>query len=180
MTHDDSFQIAAASSARRRALARMRRRESASRTQRWVTSPIPAMAERRPRDRGDRLCDGTRNFPPCKALKTHKMRKESQCCANPSAGRRNVSRRRGRRGLRWQIAVSRPPLLFGSTLRFPGDSPLVGSGQQRFPLGKTKPMVPCLNVAQRSRPPFAAPGWPFEPPRRRKNLEVDTLGLEPL
>jgi hypothetical protein len=28
--------------------------------------------------------------------------------------------------------------------------------------------------------PFDAPGGLFEPPREAKNLEVDTLGLEPL
>ena len=101
MTHDDSVQIEAASPARGRALPRMRRRERASRTRGRETSPIPAMAERRPRGRGDRRRDPMGNFPPCKALKNHKMGKESRYRANPLRSRPNVSLQRGRRGARF-------------------------------------------------------------------------------
>jgi len=47
---------------------------------------FPAMAERRPRGSGDPGCDRKGNFPPRKALKTHKMRKESRFRASPPLG----------------------------------------------------------------------------------------------
>jgi hypothetical protein len=101
MTHDDSVQIEAASPARGRALPCVRRRERASRTRGWETSPIPAMAERGPRGRGDRRRDRMGNFPPCKALKKHKMGKESRYRASPLCSQPNVSLQRGRRGARF-------------------------------------------------------------------------------
>jgi hypothetical protein len=100
MTHDDSVQIEAASPARGRALPCVRRRERASRTRGWETSPIPAMAERGSRKRGSAR-ERMGNFPPCKALKKHKMGKESQCRANLLCSQPNVSLQRGRRGARF-------------------------------------------------------------------------------
>jgi hypothetical protein len=70
---DESTQIAATSPARRRALARMRRCERASGTRRSEASGI-------------RVATGSENYRPCKALKTHKMGKDSRFCASPLLG----------------------------------------------------------------------------------------------
>src|SRR5277367_4080631 len=86
MTHDDSVQIAATSPARRRAVTRIRRGERASGRDAVVDvvasgpgrTPVAREVGSAARSRG--------NFPPCKALKTHKMRKESRFCASPFYG----------------------------------------------------------------------------------------------
>ena len=85
MTHDDSVQIAATSPARRRAFARMGRAERAS--GRDTIGDVASGPGRTPvAGRWDRRRDRGGNFPPCKALKTHKMRKESRFCASPFHG----------------------------------------------------------------------------------------------
>ena len=58
-------------------------KQKASVSRRSEPSLFPAVAERRSRGRGPRRHDRDGNFPPCKALKTHKMRKESRFCASP-------------------------------------------------------------------------------------------------
>jgi hypothetical protein len=59
------------------------------------------------------------------------------------------------------------------------DTPWTLNEQRRFLYRKTETRGTVFRVAERS-PPFAAPGGLFEPPGWRKNLEMDTLGLEPL
>ena len=99
MGNDDSVQIAAMSSRRRRAFARMWRGERASGREMVggiVVAVGAAPIARNRNRRGERMG----NFPPCKALKTHKMRKESRFCASPFR-RPESLRRRGRRDARW-------------------------------------------------------------------------------
>ena len=51
----------------------------------WEASSFPS-EPRRSRGTGNRRGDRQGNFPPCKALKTHKMRKESRFCASRFRG----------------------------------------------------------------------------------------------
>ena len=78
---DDSIQIAATSPAQRRAHGTMR---EASGTRRPHTS-FSAIAERRSSGRGEPRCDRRGNFPPCKALKSHEMRKETRSGSVPAS-----------------------------------------------------------------------------------------------
>src|SRR5277367_6023846 len=148
------------------------------------------MVESRPRDRGDRRCDGTRNFPPCKALKTRKMRKEPRYCANPLCG--PAERPAPMRKAWTTVADCGVPTAFtfwvGASVP-PTTRPCRAVDSSDFHSGKAKPVVPC-SMSLNHHTPFAAPGWLFRPPRRprlglraggeAKNLETDTLGLEPL
>ena len=88
MTCDDSVQIAATSRARRRAFARMGRVERASGGD--TIEDVASGPGRTPRGRWDRRRDRGGNIPTCKALKTHKTRKESRFCASPFMGRLNA------------------------------------------------------------------------------------------
>jgi hypothetical protein len=59
----------------------------------------------------------------------------------------------------------------------PRTTPFVGSGQQRFSFGKNETRgIPCRSMITTLR----RAGGLLERPQRRKNLELDTLGLEPL
>ena len=78
---DDSIQIAATST---RNGARMGRCERASGTRRSQTS-FSAIAERRSSGRGEPRCDRRGNFPPCKTLKSHEMRKETRSGSIPAS-----------------------------------------------------------------------------------------------
>src|SRR5277367_1390694 len=85
MTHDDSVPIGATSLAPRRALAHMRRAERAC--GRDAMRDVVASGHGRApvgRKKGSVARQG--NFPPCKALKTHKTGKESRFCASTFHG----------------------------------------------------------------------------------------------
>ncbi len=91
MLGNDSVQIAATSRASAHAHALTATRQSvASETPRGVSasghgrSPVAW--------RGDRGCRRMGNFPPCKALKTHEMRKESRFCPSRAADEQGATR----------------------------------------------------------------------------------------
>ena len=72
-----------------------------------------AMAERRSRGGGDRGCRRMGNFPPCKALKTRKMRKESRWCAELAAR----AAKRAARMSKARRADPRPPTIRACSIR---------------------------------------------------------------
>jgi hypothetical protein len=93
MTHDDCVEISATSKSEV-AFARMRRRKWALGASRCGTSPFRRIDERRSRETRDRHHDRGGSFPACKALKTHKMRKESRILASQSPMRADIATRR--------------------------------------------------------------------------------------
>src|SRR5271168_2886680 len=77
----------------------MRRRGEASGASRCEMSSFRLIAKRRPRKTRGLRHDRGGNFPACKALKTHKMGKESRFFARPFHGpaERPAPRRKARR-----------------------------------------------------------------------------------
>jgi hypothetical protein len=85
MTHDQSVQIAVTSAALRRGRPHAATRVSVGRrSKRDVV--VPAESPNAVAQNAGSASRPRRNFPACKAMKTHKMRKESRFCASPFHG----------------------------------------------------------------------------------------------
>jgi hypothetical protein len=171
MTHDDSVQIAAASSGRRRALARAATRERVEDAT-VDTSPIPAMAERRPRDRGIALRRHAK-FYALQSLESSYVVPTPPQAGGTSRADEEGANYGGR--LRYRDRLYFLGRRFGS----PGDSPLVGSGQQAISFWKNETrgtVFPCRSTIATPSP---RPAGSSSRRGGRKNLEMDTLGLEP-
>ena|SRR5271167_3059434 len=163
----------------RRALARMRR-ESESGTRRWGDLTDSGHG-RKPaaRSRGSALRRHAK-FSALQSLENSQNAERTSILCEPALRPCGTSRA-NEEGVDYGGRLRCPDRLYFLGRRFgsPDDAPLPGSGQQRFSFGKSETRGTVFHVAQRSQPLRRA-RLALRAAAEAKNLETDTLGLEPL